>query len=67
MKNLEGKTVITDLTIEQTSFVMKMIRKSRVGKVRRYGQKGHRIYVVEPRNREEMTLEARRLMDLTGS
>ena len=67
MKNLEGKTVITDLTVEQTSFVMKMIRKSRMGKVRRYGQKGHRIYVVEPRNREEMTLEARRLMDSTGS
>ena len=55
------------LTVFHNSEVMaevaRIVRKHRMGKVKRHGRKGHRRYTVTPINFEEMTLTTRKLYE----
>ena len=56
--------VVTDLNAKSLASLMRVIRSSRMGKVKRHGRKGHRTYHIAPRNYQEIPETTRRLIEL---
>ena len=56
--------VVTDLNAKSLASFMRVVRSSRMGKVKRHGRKRHRTYHIAPRNYQEMPMTTRRLIKL---
>jgi hypothetical protein len=62
MRNRDGKVLVA--TFSDAKALARMawiIRAARMGRVRRRGQRGHRIYDIAPRNMAEMPYATRKV------
>ena len=55
--------IVTRLGQKPLASLMRIVRRSRLGKVKRHGRKGSRTYYVKPRNRQEMPASTIRFME----
>lgn len=55
--------IVTTVGQQSLASLMRIVRRSRLGKVKRHGRKGSRIYYIKPRNVQEMPASTIRLME----
>lgn len=62
MRDIDKKTIVTFYDAKTLANIVRIVRRMRMGKVRRHGQKGYRTYEIAPRNAAEMPYATRKFM-----